>query len=192
LRKDTTVKDWKLSNGLLLFREKIFVPRDDTIRNLILESRHDAIAAGHPGRARSLELVARTYYWPSMKKFVNSYVGHCENCLRSKPSNQLPTGLLRPLEVPERPWEEIAYDLITGLPLSEGFDAILTVIDRFSKMVHYIPTTSNATAVDIANLFVTYVWKLHGLPNKTVSDRGTVFNSKFLKQLYKRSGKVSK
>jgi transposase InsO family protein len=68
--------------------------------------------------------------------------------------------------------------------MSEGFDAIFTVVDRFSKMVHYIPTKSTATAVDIANLFVTYVWKLHGLPKKTVSDRGSVFNSKFMKQLY--------
>ncbi|QRW20813.1 Retrotransposable element Tf2 protein [Rhizoctonia solani] len=128
------VLDWELREGLLWFQGKIFVPKDDTIRNLILESRHDALAAGHPGQARTLELVSRNYYWPSLKKFVNSYVSHCETCIRSKPTNQLPTGLLKPLHIPERPWEDIAYDMIVGLPVSEGFDAILTVIDRFSKM----------------------------------------------------------
>ncbi|QRW22541.1 Retrotransposable element Tf2 protein [Rhizoctonia solani] len=129
LQNKEKVLDWELREGLLWFQGKIFVPKDDTIRNLILESRHDALAAGHPGQARTLELVSRSYYWPLLKKFVNSYVSHCETCIRSKPTNQVPIGLLKPLQIPERPWEDIAYDMIVGLPVSEGFDAILTVID---------------------------------------------------------------
>ncbi|QRW17581.1 Retrotransposable element Tf2 protein [Rhizoctonia solani] len=129
LQNKEKVLDWELREGLLWFQGKIFVPKDDTIRNLILESRHNALAAGHPGQARTLELVSRSYYWPLLKKFVNSYVSHCETCIRSKPTNQLPVGLLKPLQIPERPWEDIAYDMIVGLPVSEGFDAILTVID---------------------------------------------------------------
>ncbi|CUA73094.1 Transposon Ty3-G Gag-Pol polyprotein [Rhizoctonia solani] len=184
IRKGNKVADWELNEGLLWFKGKIFVPKNDKIQNLVLESRHDAHAAGHPGQFRTLELVSRTYWWPSMKKFVNSYVAHCETCIRSKPVNQLPVGLLKPLQIPERPWEHIAYDLIVGLPLSEGFDAILSVIDRFSKMAHFIPTHSTATSQDIANLFITYVWKLHGLPLSTVSDRGTVFHSKWMRHFY--------
>ncbi|QRW18204.1 Transposon Tf2-12 polyprotein [Rhizoctonia solani] len=186
LQNKEKVLDWELREGLLWYQGKIFVPKDNTIRNLILESRHDALAAGHPGQARTLELISRSYYWPSLKKFVNSYVSHCETCIRSKPTNQVPVGLLKPLQIPERPWEDIAYDMIVGLPVSEGFDAILTVIDRFSKMVHFIPTQSTASAIDIANLFVTYIWKLHGLPRSTVSDRGPTFNAKFIRHLYKR------
>ncbi|QRW20379.1 Retrotransposable element Tf2 protein [Rhizoctonia solani] len=129
LQNKEKVLDWEWREGLLWFQGKIFVPKDDTIRNLILESRHDALAAGHPGQARTLELVSRSYYWPLLKKFVNSYVSHCKTCIRSKPTNQLPVGLLKPLQIPERPWEDIAYDMIVGLPVSEGFDAILTVID---------------------------------------------------------------
>lgn len=121
-----------------------------------------------------------------MTKTINKYVEGCDSCQRTKPNNQLPHGQLNPIEPPLRPWEEITYDLITGLPESEGFDAVLTVVDRFSKMAHFIPTTSRATAVDMANLFVTHIWKLHGLPKRTISDRGSVFNSKFLKQVYKR------
>ncbi|QRW26782.1 Transposon Tf2-1 polyprotein [Rhizoctonia solani] len=76
--------------------------------------------------------------------------------------------------------------MIVGLPTSEGFDAIFTVIDRFSKMVHFIPTHSTASAIDIANLFMLYIWKLHGLPRSTVSHRGPNFNAKFIRHLYKR------
>ncbi|QRW25688.1 Retrotransposable element Tf2 protein [Rhizoctonia solani] len=178
LQNREKVTDWELREGLLWHQGRIFVPKDNTIRNLIMESRHDALAAGHPGQARTLELVSRSYYWPSMKKFVNSYVSHCKTCIQSKPTNQVPVGLLKPLQIPERPWEDIAYNMIVGLPSSEGFDAILTVIDCFSKMVHFIPTQSTALAIDIANLFVTYVWKLHGLPRSIVSDRGPTFNAK--------------
>ncbi|KAG8703852.1 hypothetical protein FRC09_003909 [Ceratobasidium sp. 395] len=186
LQDNDKVEHWEWKDGLLVFKGKIFVPKDQEIRKMIIESRHDSPTAGHPGQFRTLELVNRKYTWPSMKRSVNQYVSHCESCIRNKHSNQVPPGLLNPIDLPNRPWEEITYDLIVQLPESEGFDAIFTVVDRLSKMVHFIPTTSNATAVDVANLFVNYVWKLHGLPNKTISDRGPNFNSKFLKQLYAR------
>ncbi|KEP45447.1 putative Transposon Tf2-1 polyprotein, partial [Rhizoctonia solani 123E] len=180
------VQDWELTNGLLYHKGKIFVPKNNSIRNLVVGSRHDAPAAGHPGQLRTLELVSRTYWWPSMKKFVLSYVSHCKMCIHSKPNKQLPMGLLKPLPIPNCPWEDIVYDLVTGLGESEGFDAILTVIDRFSKMAHFIPTHSTATSQEIANLFITYVWKLHGLPHSTVSDHGSVFHSKFMNHLFER------
>ncbi|QRW09789.1 Transposon Tf2-12 polyprotein [Ceratobasidium sp. AG-Ba] len=186
LQRSDKVINWTWDNSLLMFKNKIYVPNDDSIRKDILASRHDNLAAGHPGQFRTLELVNRKYYWKSLKKSVNSYVSNCESCIRNKHSNQVPPGLLNPIELPSRPWDHINYNLITGLPESEGFDAILTVVDCMSRMVHFIPTTSRASAADIANLFVTYVWKLHGLPSKTISDRGPQFNSSFLKQLYKR------
>jgi hypothetical protein len=135
-----------------------------------MESRHAAVAAGHPGQGCGLELISRTFYWPSMKKVVNSYISHCEPGICSKPSNQLPTGLLHLLQIPEQPWEKILYNLIVGLPKSEGFDAILTVVDCFSKWVHYIPTSSNATSINVANLFVMYICKPHWLPKVTLSN----------------------
>ncbi|KEP45477.1 putative Transposon Tf2-1 polyprotein, partial [Rhizoctonia solani 123E] len=186
MKHKKTVQDWTLQEGLLWHKGKIFVPWNEKIRNLILESRHDALSAGHPGQLRTLELISRTYWWPSMKKSVKSYVEHCEVCIRSKPTNQLPVGTLKPLPIPERPWEDIAYDLVVGLPQSEGFDAILSVIDHFSKMAHFIPCQETMTSQDLANLFLTYVWKLHRLPRSTVSDRGTVFASKFMRHLYER------
>jgi hypothetical protein len=161
---------WKLDNGLLYFQECIFVPQEKEIHKAIIESCHNVPSAGHLGQFRTLELVSRKFYWPNMKKTVVAYVQACDSCIRSKHSNQVPAGLLNPIDLPSRPWEEITCDLIMGLPISEGYDAIFTVVDRFSKMVHYIPTTSKANTVDIANLFVNFVWKLHGLPKKVISD----------------------
>jgi hypothetical protein len=99
--------------------------------------------------------------------------------------NQLPTGLFHPLQIPQCHQEEIVYDLIVGLLVSEGFNTIFTVVDCFSKMVHYIPTMSTATALNIADLFVTYIWTLHRLLKKIVSNQRPVSNSKCMKQLYK-------
>ncbi|KEP45074.1 Transposon Tf2-2 polyprotein, partial [Rhizoctonia solani 123E] len=145
IKHKKTVQDWTLQEGLLWHKGKIFVPRNEKIRNLVLESRHDALSAGHPGQLRTLELISQTYWWPSMKKSVKSYVEHCEVCIQSKPTNQLPVGTLKPLPIPEHPWEDIAYDLVVGLPQSEGFDAILSVIDRFSKMAHPLPRNHDIT-----------------------------------------------
>ncbi|CUA68987.1 Transposon Tf2-12 polyprotein [Rhizoctonia solani] len=186
LEEEVPVKGWSLDNGLLYYHDRIYVPNELQIRKAVIESRHDNPSAGHPRQFRTLDLLSRTYYWKGMKNSVVKYIQSCDSCLRSKQSNQAPMGLLQPIELPNKPWEEITYDLIVGLPESEGYDAILTVVDRLSKMVHFIPTHSNATATDVANLFVNFIWKLHGLPRKTISDRGPQFNAKFLRQVYKR------
>lgn len=182
-------EDYELVDGLLLRRGKICVPKDQTIRRRILESRHDSPLAGHPGRAKTLELTARTYYWPTMSKFVFEYVDTCDACNRTKPLNQKTAGLLQPLPVPPERWTDISYDFITDLPMTKkGHDAILNVVDRFSKRAHFIPCNKTINAEGTARLFLEHVWKLHGTPNRTVSDRGTTFNSAFMRELYKNLG----
>ncbi|KAF8761288.1 hypothetical protein RHS01_01288 [Rhizoctonia solani] len=99
-----------------------------------------------------------------------------------------PVIALKPLEVPPFPFHTISYDFITGFPKSNGHNAILVVIDSFSKFGHFIPTTKKVTSKGLAELFVSHVWKLHGLPVRTISDRGTTFTGKFLRALYQRLG----
>ncbi|CUA71329.1 Transposon Tf2-1 polyprotein [Rhizoctonia solani] len=186
LEEEVPVKGWSLDNGLLYYHNRIYVPNGLEIRKAVIESRHDNPSTGHPGQFRTLDLLSRTYYWKGMKNSVVKYIQSCDSCLCSKQSNQAPMGMLQPIELPNKPWEEITYDLIVGLPESKGYNAILTVVDHLSKMVHFIPTHSDATATDVANLFVNFVWKLHGLPRKTILDQGPQFNAKFLRQVYKR------
>ena len=121
-----------------------------------------------------------------MKAQVNRYVDSCETCQRSKGHKQ-PT-LLKSLPIPKGPWEDIAYDFIVKLPISNGYDSILTVIDRFSRQAHFIPCLESTNAEELAVIFIKEIWKLHGIPKTTVSDRGPTFNSQFLRSLYTKLG----
>ena len=114
-----------------------------------------------------------------MSVYVEKYVSGCDKCQRTKNRNQPTHGLLQPNSVPTAPWQIISCDLITQLPKSSGYDAIFVVVDRLTKQAHFIPTTSNVDSPGIANLFVAYVWKLHGTPREVISDRGPQFASKF-------------
>jgi hypothetical protein len=84
-------------------------------------------------------------------------------------------GVLRPLLAPEKPWEHISTDFVVGLPECEGFDAVWVVVDRLSKMRHFIPCHTTMDAVGLAKLFLREVVCLHGLPETIVSDRGRQF-----------------
>ena len=182
------MKDFAMDDGLLLYRNKIYVPADEDIKRDIVALRHDSPLAGHPGLARTLEMVQREYHWPSMKAFVGRYVEGCELCQRTKYARTRPAGLLQPLPVPEGPWQSIGYDYIPDLPVSHGKNNIFTVVDLHTKMAHFAPCTTRVTASDTADLLIQNVVRLHGVPQRTVSDRGTQFNSAMLKHFWKRLG----
>jgi len=99
-----------------------------------------------------------------------------------------PAGKLRPNEIPERPWQHISVDFITKLPVLRGYNSILVVCDRFSKMSHFVATTEKTTAEGLARLFRDNVWKLHGLPESVILDRGPQFEAGLTKELNKMLG----
>ncbi|KAF8747906.1 hypothetical protein RHS01_11205 [Rhizoctonia solani] len=146
---------------------------------------HDSPLAGHPGQQQTLELLSRNYWWPGMKSSAKEWVECCPTCQANRCAHA-PVIALKPLEVPPYPFHTISYDFITGFPKSNGHNAILVVIDSFSKFGHFIPTTKKVTSKGLAELFISHVWKLHGLPVRTISDRGTTFTGKFLRALYQR------
>src|SRR5881394_4664334 len=182
VRKQFDRYSWE--DGLLKYDNRIYVPEDKDIRLRVLSAHHDSPVGGHQGQVRTLELVSTEYYWPGMKAQVNRYVESCETCQRVKGRKQdIP---LKPLPNPEGPWEDIAYDFIVKLPKSKGYDSILTVVDRFSKQAHFIPCLEATNAEELAEIFIREIWKLHGFPKTTVSDRGSTFNSQFLRALYEK------
>jgi len=101
---------------------------------------------------------------------------------------EMPAGKLRPNQIPERPWQHILVDFITKLLVSKGYDSILVVCDRFSKMSHFVVTTEKTMAEGLARLFRDNVWKLHGLPESVISDRGPQFAAGMMKELNKMLG----
>ncbi|KAG8871131.1 hypothetical protein FRB98_001016, partial [Tulasnella sp. 332] len=183
------MSDYALVDGILMYQNKIYVPQNKAIRKDVLESRHDAVTAGHPGRAKTLELVSRTYWWPLMTKFTNEYVDNCDSCLRTKTINQKPQGNLQPLEAPTGRWTDIMYDFVVKLPITKKKNnSVLVIVDRFTKHAHFVATKELSTAKETADMFLENVWKHHGTPLRTVSDRGTTFNSEFIKRLYESIG----
>ena len=173
----------ELRDGLLYHEGLVYVPDNDEVKLEILRSCHDAKTAGHFGQAKTLELVNRSYYWPEMRSYINEYVKSCDVCARNKLPRHAKFGPLHPLPVPERPWGSVAMDYIVELPPSNGYNAIYVCVDRFTKMAHFCPTTMEVTAEATASLYVQHVYKLHGLPDDIVSDRGTQFTSKFTRAL---------
>ena len=101
---------------------------------------------------------------------------------------EMPVGKLRPNEIPEKLWQHISVDFITKLPVSKDYDLILVVCDRFSKMSYFVATTEKTTAEGLARLFRDNVWKLHGLPESVILDRGLQFATGLTKELNKMLG----
>ncbi|GJP72592.1 hypothetical protein CLOP_g3324, partial [Closterium sp. NIES-67] len=163
---------------------RIWVPNYPPLRQLLLEEYHDVLYAGHFGSNKTLTSIAKHYYWPHMADDVQKFVTSCDSCQRMKSSKQKKAGLLQPLPVPEQPWQVVSLDFITGLPpTTSSHDAILVVIDKFSKMRHFIPTHTTARTEETAQLFVRHIISQHGIPTTLISDRDPKFTSKFWKEL---------
>jgi hypothetical protein len=140
-RVDT--REFTVRDGLLLYQQKLWVPDQDHLRTRLIREMHDQPSTGHQGEARTLEAIQRSYSWPGLRTDMERYLRNCHTCRRSKAPRDRQNGLLQPLPVLEQRWKDISMDFITGLPLStEGFNTILTVIDRLSKERHYIPCTA--------------------------------------------------
>jgi hypothetical protein len=177
LRKDKgrgTIKstEWSESDGLLIFRGKIYVPKDRDLRRHIVEQHHNTCITGHAGCFKTLKLVSRNYWWPQMSRYIGIYVKHCDLCNRTKVQCRRPIGELHPSETPEAPWDTISVDFIVELPESHGYGAIMCIVDSLTKRTHFIPTHTTINAEGTALLFLKEVWKHHGTPRVVVSDRG--------------------
>ena len=149
---------------------RLYVPESNLLWMEVMQKHHDSLVARHPGYKKTLDLLQHNYYWSRMATTVKEYVTRCDMCQRFKGSNVAPAGLLHLLETLSLPWEHISADFITDLPLSHGFDAILMVVDQFSKEVELIPCTKTCLALDTAKLFMHNMWKHHGLPHSITSD----------------------
>ena len=173
----------KWIEGMMRYEEKTWIPEDQTLQKEIIRNNHDNIEAGHGGSAKTLDLKNRTYYWPEMRQQVKQYVKNCDNCQRIKSNNHAPYGFLKPLKAPSRPWKSIAMDFITQLPESGGNDTIWVVIDRLTKMAHFIPCRTDMTARQFIRLFTENVFRLHGMPKHIATDRGSIFTSNEWKEI---------
>jgi hypothetical protein len=174
---DSTVAECTEQAGQVCFRGKRYVPEGDQLRLRLIHEHHDTTLAGHPRCAKRFDLLDRQFYWKDLRKRVQQYIRNCHCCQYSGTLRHATFGVLRPLPVPEILWEDISMDLVVRLPECEGFDAVWVVVDRLSKMRHFIPCHTQIDAIGLTKLFLREVVLLHGLPWTIVSDQGPQFAS---------------
>ncbi|WVZ63655.1 hypothetical protein U9M48_013269 [Paspalum notatum var. saurae] len=136
----------------------ICVPNVNSIRKLILGEAHDTVYSIHPGSTRMYYDLKERFWGYGMKRVVAEYVAICDTCQRVKAEHQRPIGLLQPLKVPEWKWEEITMDFIVGLPCTQkGHNSIWVVVDRLTKVAHFIPVNTTYSGAKLAELYISRI-----------------------------------
>lgn len=198
LTKPTQFKNFVVEDGLVTLRDQdrilLCIPNvvinGRNVREIVISHAHSLLA--HLGPHKTASLLRDHVWWKTLLPDVQKYCDICMTCKRSKPSNQKPYGLLNPLPVPSTPWEAVGIDFVGLLPESKNrdgsFDAITTIIDLLTGMVHLVPSRTNYKARDIAELVFSEIYKHHGLPKAIVSDRDVLFTSTFWTHLHRLLG----
>jgi len=176
-------KEWQIKGDLMLKEGKVYVLKDEKLRAEVIQLHYNVLAAGHEGRWKTVELVTRNYWWPGVTRDVGRYVEGCDLYQRIKNRTEELAGKLKLSEVPKKHWVHLTVDFITKLLVVVGKDAILVVCDWLPKMTHFVATTEGTSAEGLVRLFWDNVWKLHGLPESVVSDRGPQFAVELTREL---------
>nr|CAE03662.3 OSJNBa0042N22.4 [Oryza sativa Japonica Group] len=175
--------------GTIWMGERLCVPENKELKDLILTEAHQTQYSIHPGSTKMYQDLKEKFWWVSMRREIAEFVALCDVCQRVKAEHQRPAGLLLSLQIPEWKWEEIGMDFITGLPrTSLGHDSIWVIVDRLTKVAHFIPVHTTYSGKRLAELYLARIMCLHGAPKKIVSDRGSQFTSKFWQKLQEELG----
>jgi RNase H-like domain found in reverse transcriptase/Integrase zinc binding domain len=193
------MRDWdrnrsfRLVNGLWYTEGRLLIPDDDALKEEILRELHDAPAGGHFGVDKTVDSIARRFYWKNLRQDVQLYCSTCPVCQRAKHSNQLPAGLLQPLETPSHSWEQVTLDLLMNLPTTtSGCNAAVVFVDRLTKYFRWAPCNVTVTAEGVAKLYLNHVVRHHGVPRKLISDRDPRFIAGFWQELQRLLGTTLK
>jgi len=152
---------------------------------------HDHPMAGHPGRDETIRKANRTHNWVGMHQWISDYVKGCGNCQQNKIVTHQKKTPLYQITMNENalPFQQIAMDLITGLPMQHRYNAILTIVDHGClRATIFLPCTDTITGPGIAQLYLDHVYRWFGLPSCMISDRDPRFTSHFGKALTTKLG----
>ena len=190
----SALKDWTYQDGLVTYKGRIYVPADIGLRREIVRLHHEPEPMGHPGRARTYALAARTYWWPGMVRFVSQYCAGCAMCQQNKVNTHPTAPPLNPIGADAKavPFSTINMDFITDLPESQGYTSLLVIVDHDStKGIVLVPCHKEIDAMGTARLLHDHVFRRFGLPKRIISDRGPQFAAKVFQELCSKLGMKS-
>lgn len=176
-----------LQQGVLRYKGRVWVGNNTVAQQHISVALHDSGLGGHSGVSATYSRVKQLFAWPAMKHSVQEFVRQCQVCQQAKTERIKSPGLLQPLPVPNQAWEIVSLDFIEGLPTSNNFNALLVVKDKFTKYGHFIPLKHPFAALQVTQIFMSNIYKLHGLPKTIISDRDRVFTSSVWQQMFRLS-----
>ncbi|KAG8492988.1 hypothetical protein CXB51_010206 [Gossypium anomalum] len=173
----------------LRFRSRLRVPRNLKLISTILSEAHSSRMSIHLGSTKMYNDLKRQFWWSGMKRDISDFVSKCLICQQVKAENQVPSGLLQPIMIPEWKWDQVTMNFVSGLPLSSSKkDVIWVVVDRLTKSAYFIPIRTDYLLYKLAVLYVSQIVRLHGVPISIVSDRDPRFTSQFWKKLQEELG----
>src|SRR2546430_5026138 len=153
------------------------------LRDAIIFEAHNSNLGGHFGRDKTLSIIRENFYWPKMERDVMRHIARCRTCHIAK-SHGSNTGLYTPLPTPKAPWQDISLDFVVGLYRTQrNKDSVMVVVDRFSKMAHFILCNKTLDASNVADLYFREIVRLHGIPITMTSDRDSKFTGHFWRTL---------
>jgi hypothetical protein len=144
---------FSLQNGIIRFKGRVWVGNNALGQEHILRSLHSSGIGGHSGIQATYNRIEAFFAWPKLKASVIAFVQSCEFCQQAKSEHVRLPGLLQTLPVAEKAWSVVSLDFIEGLPKSRSYNAILMVVDKFSKYGHCIPLAHPFTALSVAKLY---------------------------------------
>ena len=162
----------------------VFVPRDDSLRTLLISEAHDSSVGGHFGEERTLEMMKRNWRWRGMTTDVIDYVRSCVKCQKTKHDTRKPAGLLFPI-VAQCPWHIVTMDFVSKFASAANthHNQCLVIIDKFTKYTILEGCHTTIDAKDTARIFIKRVIAPFGVPKVVISDRGPQFSSAVWKEI---------
>ena len=170
---------------------KLTIPPDQQLYWQLLQGWHDMPTAGHLGCNETTRRILEVYHWPNAKAWITQYIWGCAICQQNKNSTYRTKVSLFQITMTKdaKPFEQVAMDLITNLPPSQGYDAVLTIVDHgYSHAALFIPCHKMITGERIAQLYFCHIFPWYGLLKRVISDRDPWFTSHFRQALIKQLG----
>ena len=179
-------------DGLIYFEDalgndRLCVPENQ--RKILMEETHEGLTeTGHAGYHKTYNRLTAGYYWPRMSRDVKMFVTSCDICQKIKPKREAPAGLLRPIPIPSQPFEVVTMDFIPDLPVSNGYNNVLVIVDKLTKYGIFIPCSTKISEEETARLFFKYVISHYGIPRQVITDRDTRWRNEFWGEICRLMG----